>query len=97
MAHQKKSKSKSKSNSIAMYLLFLLLFLLIFIGVYFLFAYLIQITFNNSIVPLSKYRISKLSFWNAFALFFLIALLVPGWQGLCYNSYGYYKLMNISS
>ena len=85
--------SYQKNSNIPMYLLVSL----IVIGVYFLFAYLIQITFNNSIVPIfldpstSKHRISKLSYWNAFALFFLIALLVPG----CYNPDNYYKLMSI--
>ena len=70
----------------------ILLVISIIIGAIFLSVYLVQITFNNSIVPLSKDptsskpRIAKLGYWNAFALLFLIAFLVPGWQGLCYNN-----------
>ena len=85
-------KKKSTNSNISMYFLVLL----ILIGAYFLIAYLIQITFNNSIVPIfldpstSKHRISKLSYWNAFALFFLIALLLP----CCYIPINSYKLMN---
>ena len=73
-----------------------LLVISIVIGAIFLTAYLVQITFNNSIVPLSndptgKPRITELGYWNAFALMFLIAILVPGWQGLCYNSFNFLK------
>jgi heme/copper-type cytochrome/quinol oxidase subunit 1 len=87
-------RSTSKNMGVGF---FVLLVISIVIGAIFLTAYLVQITFNNSIVPLSKDptlghpRITELGYWNAFALMFLIAILVPGWQGLCYNSFNFLK------
>ena len=94
MSNFKKSLSMIRSTVKNMGVGFLVLLVLsIVIGAIFLGAYLVQITFNNSIVPLSKDpttsgkpRITELGYWNAFALLFLIAFLVPGWQGLCYNN-----------
>jgi len=84
-------RSTSKNMGVGF---FVLLVISIVIGAIFLTAYLVQIAFNNSIVPLSKDpttkkpRITELGYWNAFALMFLIAILVPG---LCYNSFNFLK------
>jgi heme/copper-type cytochrome/quinol oxidase subunit 1 len=92
------TKSLSMIRSTSKNMGAVLLVISIVIGAIFLTAYLVQITFNNSIVPLSKDpttsgkpRITELGYWNAFALMFLIAILVPGWQGLCYNSFNFLK------
>ena len=70
---------KHKSSPV----LLILLGLVIYIGLVFFSAWIVQITYNNSIVPMSKDpdtkkdRLVEVDYWNAFALCFLASFLLP--------------------
>lgn len=63
-------------------ILLLLIYLLIFAALLFLFAYILQLAYNNSIpemtkdVDSKKYKVPHLNYWNAFALLILLSFII---------------------